>query len=146
MPIRESRPISTRPLTLADYETVLSLWQAAEGVEVAEGDGRDEIARYLERNPGLSRVAEIEGEIVGAVLCGHDGRRGHIYHLAVATGHRGHGLGRRLVLECVDGLRRCGIKRALLLVAGDNAAGRSFWISQGFAPIAEALPMGLDLP
>jgi N-acetylglutamate synthase len=138
-------PITLRPLAIADYDAIIALWQQAEGVEVAEGDGREDIAGYLRRNPGLSRVAQRDGQIVGAVLCGHDGRRGLIYHLAVAKECRGRGLGRQLVNECIEGLRACGIKRAILLVAKDNTGGREFWLSTGFEEIEGAQALGIDI-
>ncbi len=137
--------ITIRPLAIADYDAVIALWQQAEGVEVAEGDGREDIAGYLERNPGLSRVAQRDGLIIGAVLCGHDGRRGIIYHLAVATECRGRGVGRQLVNECVEGLRAWGIKRVILLVAKDNSGGREFWLSTGFEEIEGAQALGLNI-
>ena len=134
-----------RPLTATDFAAVLALWQRAEGVEIAEGDDHASLATYLERNPGLSRLAECDGEVIGAVLCGHDGRRGLIYHLAVAAEFRGRGLGRRLMVACLDGLRACRIQRALILVAKDNHTGKDFWISSGFEEISGALPLGIDL-
>ena len=112
---------------------------------MAEGDGREDIARYLQRNPGLSRVAQRDGQIVGAVLCGHDGRRGLIYHLAVAKECRGRGLGRQLVSECLEGLRACGINRAVLLVAKDNTGGRECWLSTGFEEIEGAQALGMNI-
>jgi ribosomal protein S18 acetylase RimI-like enzyme len=75
----------------------------------------------------LSRVALAGGNIVGAALCGHDGRRGFIYHLAVAPALHGRGIGRLLVDECIARLRRAGIARAIILVAMDNQTGRTFW-------------------
>ena len=135
----------TRSFQESDYDAVVRLWQQADGVELAEGDDRADIATYLLRNPNLSRVAESQDRIVGAALCGHDGRRGLIYHLAVAPELRGRGLGRQLVGECVSGLRACGIKRTLILVAKDNVAGRAFWLTQGFEEISGALPLGMDL-
>jgi ribosomal protein S18 acetylase RimI-like enzyme len=81
--------ISTREFVIDDYDHAVALWNLGEGVEVAEGDSKEEISAYLLRNPGLSRVAEENGTIVGAVLCGHDGRRGMIYHLAVAPARHG---------------------------------------------------------
>lgn len=135
---------STRAFETTDYDAVVALWSQAEGVEVAEGDDRATITAYLQRNPGLSRVAVSAGKIVGAALCGHDGRRGVIYHLAVAKDFRGRGLGRKLVEECLAGLRGCGLKRALIMVAPDNAAGREFWLARGFGDI-QAQPMGVDV-
>jgi len=137
--------ITTRELVIADYDAIVALWNLAKGVEVAEGDSKEEIRAYLLRNPGLSRVAETNGTIVGAVLCGHDGRRGLIYHLAVAPAQHGHGIGKRLVQECVERLRGAGITRALILVARDNASGHSFWLRTGWEDVPGATLMGLDL-
>ncbi len=114
-------------------------------MEVAEGDSRQEVRGFLERNPGLSRVAVENGAIVGAVLCGHDGRRGWIYHLAIALAYRGAGVGRLLLGECVRGLLGAGIKRAIILVAGDNPAGHEFWLRNGWEDIEGAIPMARDL-
>ncbi len=83
-------------MTFEALDEVLALWQATEGVGLSEGDTKDELAAYLLRNPGLSLVACRDGRIVGAVLCGHDGRRGCLYHLAVAIPHRHLGIGRAL--------------------------------------------------
>ena len=80
--------ITTRAFVIDDFERAVALWNAMEGVEICEGDAREEIRAYLERNPGLSRVVEDDGKIVAAALCGHDGRRGFIYHLAVAGAGR----------------------------------------------------------
>jgi len=137
--------ISTREFRVEDYESAVDLWHRVEGVEVAEGDSKEDIARYILRNPGVSRVAQDGTKIVGAVLCGHDGRRGLIYHLAVEPAYRRQALGRRLVEECLDALREAGIKRALLLVAKGNASGRSFWHRCGWEHIPGALAMGIDL-
>jgi N-acetylglutamate synthase len=137
--------ITSREFNIDDYDGATAIWNLVEGVEVAEGDSREDIRAYLLRNPGLSRVAEEDRKIVGAVLCGHDGRRAWIYHLAVAPTHRGRGIGHRLLQECVTNLRSTGVKRAIILVAGDNASGRSFWLRNGWEEIPGAFPMGLDL-
>jgi ribosomal protein S18 acetylase RimI-like enzyme len=78
-----SGKIETREFSINDYDAAIQLWQRVEGLEIAEGDDRKGIAQFLARNQGLSRVATDGSAIVGVVLCGHDGRRGHIYHLAV---------------------------------------------------------------
>ncbi len=137
--------VISRAFVLADYEGACALWNEVDGVEICEGDSREEIAGYLARNPDLSRVAEENGEIAGAVLCGHDGRRGWIYHLAVAARFRGRGVGKLLLEDCVCGLRAAGLKRALILVARDNSLGREFWLSNGWENLAGALPMARDL-
>ena len=137
--------ITTREFLISDYDRALALWNEVEGVEICEGDSREEIRGYLERNPGLSRVAEGDGVLAGAVLCGHDGRRGFIYHLAVAPGFRGRGVGRLLLDDCVRGLGAARMQRAIILVAGDNSLGREFWLRQGWEDIEGALPMARDL-
>ena len=137
--------ITTREFVIDDYDEAVALWNLVEGVEVAEGDSKEQIRVYFSRNPGLSRVAEKDGMIVGAVLCGHDGRRGLIYHLAVAPTHHGQGVGKRLVHECVTRLREAGITRALIFVAQDNASGHSFWLRNGWEDVAGAILMGIDL-
>jgi ribosomal protein S18 acetylase RimI-like enzyme len=137
--------ISTREFVIEDYEGAVALWHLVEGVEVAEGDSKEEIGAYFLRNPGLSRVAEENGTILAAVLCGHDGRRGLIYHLAVAPASHGKGIGKLLVQECMARLRDVGIARALILVAGDNAGAHSFWLRVGWEDVPGAILMGIDL-
>ena len=135
----------TRSFREEDYDAVVQLWQDSDGVELAEGDDRASIANYLRRNPDLSRVAVDGASIVGAMLCGHDGRRGLIYHLAVRQSHRGRRLGAHLLREGLDGLKACGIQRVLILVAEDNGNGRRFWEAQGFEEISAARPFGVNL-
>ena len=80
----------------ADHAAVVELWCSAEGIGLSSADSRPEIEHYLERNPGMSFVARDDGQIVGAALCGHDGRRGYLHHLAVAQSHRRRGIGTAL--------------------------------------------------
>lgn len=120
-------------MTAADCPAVLALWHATEHMGLGDSDRPEAIAAFLERNPGLSPVAESEDAIVGAMLCGHDGRRGSLYHLAVAPVHRRGGIGQQLVAWACDGLRAVGIAKATLFLLRDNHAGRSFWLSAGWA-------------
>jgi ribosomal protein S18 acetylase RimI-like enzyme len=113
---------------------VLALWKASEGIGLNESDTREAIAAYLVRNPGFSLVAEIKGVIVGALLCGHDGRRGYLHHLAVASPHRRRGLVRTLVGESLARLRAQGITKCNIFLFANNAAGRAFWLREGWAP------------
>jgi ribosomal protein S18 acetylase RimI-like enzyme len=140
-----SRNIDTREFSISDYDGALQVWQRVEGLEIAEGDDREGVAQFLARNSGLSRVAIDGPAIVGVALCGHDGRRGHIYHLAVDPAYQGRGLGKRLLDECLDGLRRAGVQRVIILVADDNQRGAEFWKYRGWEKISGAVPMGIDL-
>lgn len=137
--------VTTREFVMEDYDGAIALWRGVEGVEICEGDSREEIAEYLKRNPGLSCVAVTEGKIVGVALCGHDGRRGWIYHLAVAREYRRQQVGKLLIDACVSGLRRAGLKRAIILVAGDNTAGHEFWLRNGWEDIDGAIAMTKEL-
>jgi len=136
--------IDTREFSITDYDGAVQIWQRVEGIEIAEGDDKEGIAEFLARNPGLSRVAIDGPTVVGVALCGHDGRRGHIYHLAVDPAYQGRGLGKRLLDECLDGLRRAGVQRVIILVASDNQRGSAFWKHSGWEEIPGAVPMGID--
>jgi ribosomal protein S18 acetylase RimI-like enzyme len=140
-----SQGVTTREFVMSDYDDTIALWARAEGLEICEGDSREEIAEYLKRNPSLSRVAEADGKIVGAALCGHDGRRGWIYHLAVEPTYRRQKVGQLLLEACVKGLRAAGLKRAIILVAGDNPGGHEFWLRNGWENIDGAIAMTREL-
>jgi ribosomal protein S18 acetylase RimI-like enzyme len=119
-------------MSIADFDAVLRLWQDTEGMGLTDSDSREQTAQYLERNPGLSLVARQEKEIVATILCGHDGRRGYLYHLAVARAHRRNGLGKKLVRLCLARLEELGILRCNAYIFADNADGESFWLRQGW--------------
>ena len=136
----------TYPLfTLADYDEVYSLWQSTEGIGLSSADTLERIALYLERNPGLSFVAKTHGEVIGAVLCGTDGRRGYLHHLAVRTDWRGKGVGGNLVKRCLTGLLQAGIDRCHLFVYKENEAGRAFWVHQGWRERLDLMIASIDV-
>ena len=140
-----SDPIVIRQFRISDYDAAFELWTTVEGIEIAEGDEKQDVEGFLARNPNLSRVAEDGGKLVGVALCGEDGRRGYIYHLAVEPGYQQKGLARRLVRECLDALRSRKLKRALILVAADNPGAQAFWQRCGWEDVPGALVMGIDL-
>ncbi len=130
-----------RELAIGDHADVLTLWRASEGMVLRTADERESIRRYLARNPGLSFVYEARGTIVGAVLCGTDGRRGYLQHLAVAASHRRQGIGRALASACIDALRGEGIGKCHLMVVPTNTAARSFWRRLGWSERSDVLLM-----
>ena len=140
-----SAPIQITPLAATDAAEALELWTASEGVGLRGADEPAALARYLAHNPGLSLAARDGGRMVGAVLCGHDGRRGFLHHLAVAASHRRRGIGRELVERCLDGLRRERIAKCHLFVYHHNAEGQAFWRSLGWHARDEILPMSHSL-
>lgn len=116
-----------RAMTLADYDVILKLWNNTEHVSLNECDTREGIELYINRNPGLCFVAEVDGEIIGAVLCGHDGRRGFLRHLAVEKSHRKNGIAQALINEAMNGLSSQGIGKCNIFVLDDNIEGLKFW-------------------
>jgi ribosomal protein S18 acetylase RimI-like enzyme len=140
-----SGKIDIREFEIDDYDTAVDLWKKVQGIEIAEGDSKEEVAQFLSYNRALSRVALDGSTIVGVALCGHDGRRGHIYHLAVEPAYQGRGIGKSLVKECLEGLGRTGLRRAIILVANDNPRGREFWRRCGWEDLPGASAMGIDL-
>lgn len=121
-----------RPMTPADIEPALALWQATEGMGLGDVDVPDRLAAYLQHNPGLSVVVEDGGRLLGTALCGHDGRRGYLYHVAVARACRGQGLGQALVQACLHGLAGVGITKCHLFVFATNEGGLAFWNHTGW--------------
>jgi putative acetyltransferase len=125
-----SASVQLRPMQPADYDAVLALWRGTNGLGGV--DTRQEIDRYLARNPGFSQVAVVDGEIVGALLCGHDGRRGYIYRLAVAREQRRQGIGQRLVETCLELLRAVDITHVTIFILHDNTPAELFWRDLGW--------------
>ena len=116
-----------------DYTSVISLWKTAgDGVHVRSSDNPDEIEKKLRRDPDLFLIAELDGEIVGTVMGGFDGRRGMMYHLAVAQDHRKQGIATQLVDELEKRLRLKGCIRYYLLVTSDNEPAIRFYEKRGW--------------
>ena len=117
---------------ITDYGEVLVLLRRCEGIGLSDADSKKAITAYLERNPEMSFVAKADGEIVGAILGGHDGRRGYIYHLAVDVHWRRQGIARQLVEKCLGALKVCGIKKTHIFIFTRNESGMAFWKSVGW--------------
>jgi N-acetylglutamate synthase len=125
--------IIIRSLRIADYDEVHALWKRTEGVGLNESDKREAVGRFLKRNAGLSQVAASGDRVIAAVLCGHDGRRGYLHHLAVARKWRRQGIGRALVARCLEKLRTRGIPKCNLFLFASNLSGRVFWRQLGWS-------------
>lgn len=134
-----------REFTMADYDQVMRLWSTCEGVGLGSADTPHAIRTYLDRNPHLSQVAEEAGRLVAAVLCGHDGRRGYLHHLAVRPACRRRGIGRRLVDTCLAALRADGIQKCHIFVFRDHPQAVDFWTHLGWTPRADIGVVSIDL-
>lgn len=126
--------VTTRPMTIEDYEAVIRLWLQTEGMSVRDADSRENIALYLDRNPDLSFVAISEGHIIGAVLVGTDGRRGYLQHLAVLPQFRGQRIGYQLISQSISALANIGIPKTHLFVYDDNLNAQKFYEKLGWFP------------
>jgi putative acetyltransferase len=125
--------ITVREFVAAVYSAALALWEGMEGVGLNESDTEPAVGRFLERNPGMSAVAvDGEGRVVGAVLCGHDGRRGYLHHLAVARERRRGGAARAMLGHCFARLAAEGIPKCNIYLYANNAAGQAFWLHNGW--------------
>ena len=141
-----------RAFAPGDIEAAVRIWSATEGLGVGPGDSPEALTRFLERNPGLSLVAVDRrpgaepGDLAAAILCGHDGRRGFIYRLAVARSHRRSGLAAALARRCFEGLAAAGMERCIILVQEDNVVAREFWRAIGARYRRDLVAFSRDLP
>lgn len=122
-----------RRMVPEDYDRVWALWMSCKNMGFNDlDDSREGVCRLLRRNPDTCLVAEEGGALAGVILAGQDGRRGYIYHMAVAEDFRRQGVGTALVERCLAALEAEGIRKVALLVFRRNEAGNAFWQAQGF--------------
>ena len=115
-------------MSIKDYPGVYALWMSIKGFAIRSIDDSEEgVARFLERNPRTSVVAEENGEIVGAILCGHDVRRGCLYHVCVREDCRMRGIGKAMVVRCMESLKEERISKVSLIAFTVNDIGNAFW-------------------
>ncbi|MBO7662438.1 MAG: GNAT family N-acetyltransferase [Clostridia bacterium] len=125
--------LSIRPMTIGDYEEVRALWMTIRGFGIrALDDSREDIERFILRNPTTSVVARMNGRIVGSILCGSDGRQGSLYHVCVAKEYRRRHIGTQMVGWCMHQLRALGINKVALIAFPSNDAGNAFWKQIGW--------------
>ncbi len=125
--------MTIRNMTIDDYEKIYSLWMSCVGMGLNNlDDSKEGIERFIERNPTTCFVAEENGEIVGAIMVGNDGRRGYIYHTSVHPDFRGRGIARNLVKCALNELKKLKINKVALVVFERNKTGNTFWEKLGF--------------
>lgn len=132
-------------MTIADYDAAYSLWLKVEGMSLGASDTREQISRFLDRNPGLSFVCETDDRIVGTILCSHDSRRGYVYHLAVDAAYRRKGVGSSLLRICTALLAQQGVLKCTILVYRNNDEGRRFWEQMGWKLRSDIDAFSLEL-
>ncbi len=130
--IRLAESSSIREMHIDDYDEIYVLWSRTPGMGLSDADSRQNIQDFLIRNKGMSFCLKEDDKIIGTILCGHDGRRGYIYHVTIAEEYRGRGIGRLLVEKSLEKLKSEGINKCHLFVFADNAIGNAFWTSSGW--------------
>lgn len=122
-----------REMKIEDYEQVYALWMTVKGFAMRSiDDSKEGVERFLKRNPHTSVVAEQDGRIVGAILCGHDGRRGCLYHVCVSSDCRRQGIGTKMVVFAMDALQKEKISKVSLIAFTENDIGNAFWRKIGW--------------
>ena len=122
-----------QPMREEDYDDVRALWLTIRGFGIrALDDSREDVVRFIRRNPTTSVVARVNGRIVGSILCGSDGRQGALYHVCVAREYRRRGIGTRMVGHCMERLREMGINKVALIAFSGNDVGNAFWRQIGW--------------
>lgn len=122
-----------RIMTIDDYDGVYRLWKKIKGFGLRSvDDSREGVQRFLRRNPATSIVAEEDGKIVGSILCGHDGRRGCLYHVCVDAAYRRRGIGKDMVVKAMEALRQEEINKVSLIAFTKNDVGNAFWNTIGW--------------
>lgn len=125
--------LEIRRMTIEDYPQVYGLWKRINGFVIRSlDDSYEGVERFLLRNPYTSVVAVKQGKVVGAILCGHDGRRGCFYHVCVDPDYRMQGIGTRMVVFSMNALREEKINKVSLIAFTDNDLGNAFWQKIGW--------------
>lgn len=122
-----------RVMTTDDYEEVHNLWMSIHGFAIRSiDDSKEGVERFIRRNPKTSVVAVSDGKIVGAILCGHDGRRGCMYHVCVHEDYRKHGIGKSMAVACMRALQAEQINKVNIVAFKSNELGNHFWKEEGW--------------
>jgi len=120
-------------MDIKDYLEIKKLWENTNGVGLSgNDDSKKSIKIFLERNPNTCFIAKYNEDIIGTIMAGNDGRRGHIYHLMVKEEYRNNGLGKILIKNVEKSMKKEGIRKILLVVFKNNKNGNKFWDNNGY--------------
>jgi ribosomal protein S18 acetylase RimI-like enzyme len=126
--------LTIRVMKTEDFEEVHSLWMGIHGFGIRSiDDAREGVERFIRRNPTTSMVALVDGKIIGAILCGHDGRRACLYHVCVHEDYRKHGIGQKMVRHCLEALKEEHVNKVNLIAFKSNEVGNRFWQGLGWS-------------
>jgi N-acetylglutamate synthase len=120
-------------MDINNYSEIINLWKNTAGVGLSgKDDSKKSIKKFLERNPNTCFVAKYNGNIIGTIMAGNDGRRGIIYHLMVKPEYRKKGIGKKLLQRAENGLKKEGIRKIMMFVFKRNKTGNIFWENNGY--------------
>ena len=129
----DENTIQIREMTIDDFEAVHALWMQIHGFGIRSiDDSKEGVERFIRRNPTTSMVAVCDRKIVGAILCGHDGRRACLYHVCVHEDYRKRGIGQQMVTQCLEALKKEQICKVNLIAFRKNEVGNRFWQGMGW--------------
>ncbi|HBU11544.1 MAG TPA: GNAT family N-acetyltransferase [Clostridiales bacterium] len=137
--------ITYSEMRITEYEELYALWRSIPEVRLSKADEKERIGAYLSRNPGQSFVCKADGRVVATVLCGNDGRRAFIYHLAVSPAYRRRGIATELVRLAINKQKLLGMDKCAVFILNENDTGKSFWSRVGFTAVQEAETMAKSI-
>lgn len=140
---RNPNEVELRPMSPGDHAAIVELWGRCEGI--GEPETLEELTAFLTRNPDMSPVILVEGSLVAAMLCGHDGKRGYLYHVAVDPQFRGRGYARQMIDYSLKRLHELAIRRCSIHLYKENDSGELFWLHNGWRRRTDLKVMAIDL-
>jgi ribosomal protein S18 acetylase RimI-like enzyme len=126
--------VTLRTATPDDLDAILGLWRDAAENRSRPADTRESVAGLLDRDPLALVVAvdQVSGELVGTIIVGWDGWRGHLYRLAVRPDRRREGIGQLLIRASEDRCQALGASRIDAMVLDNNDLGQTIWVAAGY--------------
>lgn len=136
----EASNLVVRPLSDTDIESITRIDEKVGGTYRPEF-WEDRVAYYLRRDPESSRVAEIDGQVVGFMLgdmrggeFGLEERSGWIERFGVDPAHRGKGIGRQLFDALAGHFKGLGAHTLRTFVDASQVDNAKFLAAVGFGP------------
>jgi len=91
----------------------------------------DRLGEIVTMNWQAIKVAEVDGQIVGAVGVNE---HGHMWMLYVLPSHQGLGIGSALYTAAIDNMRKSGNRKGVLEVLAANESAVAFYKTRGWVP------------
>ena len=132
-------------MRIEDFDEIYKLWSSIQGLNLNKADEKESVSAYLLHNPNQSYVCKLSNKIIGTIMCGNDGRRAFIYHLAVLPEYQRKGIATELVRLAIDMQKQVGIDKCAISILNENVYGKNFWSNLGFSKVQEAETMAKNI-